>query len=251
MKKKWFALGMLPILLFAFSAAPARADADLAINVTTTVKADGSGTLDAEVSFSKNAVDWLLTLGMPGFSVDSMCSGFVMGENQSIAWKQESQPGGGTVCSSQATFANLEELKSLTGEYLSQATFTRLEITGGHFYYDLASNSEGATNFGPMSPITVGGSWILKVPGDLLDSNADKVNGLVLTWDLTKVAAGTHFRAESKLGGGLDPTVVIVGGILLLGCCCLVILIAGGAAFFFLRRRKASAAGAPQPAVGS
>ncbi len=242
MKKQWIALGMLPLLLFAFvpcSSVPA-GDADLTMMITTTVNTDGSGTLDAEVSFSKAALDFLKTIYPQYFSEDTLCSSFVMGANETIEWKQEDQPGGGMVCLSQQTFADLNELKSLTGEFISEATFETLEITGGHFYYDLVSNSESETPLGPMSLITLAAYWVLKVPGEVVSTNADEVQDLTLTWDLTKVAAGNHFRAESSLGGGLDPTPIIAGAVLLL-CCCLVILFAGGAAFFFLRKKKTAA----------
>jgi hypothetical protein len=162
-----------------------------------------------------------------------------MGTNEAVEWKQEDQSGGGAVCLSHQTFADLNELRSLTGEF-SGATFERLEITGGHFYYNLVSNSDNETALGPMSPITVAAYWVLKVPGEVVSTNAGKTDGLVLTWDMTKAGAGSHFSAESKLGGGLDPA-LIIAGIVLLMCCCLVILIAGAAAFFFLRRKKAAA----------
>jgi hypothetical protein len=242
MKKKWLVLGMLPLLLFAFvpSSPVLAGDADLTMKITTTVNTDGSGTLDAEVSFSKAALAFLKSIYPQSFSVDSMCSSFVTGANEAIEWEQEDQPGGGTVCLSQQTFADLNELKSLTGEFILEATFERLEISGGHFYYDLVSNSENETALGPMSPITMAAYWVLKVPGEVVSTNADEVQDLTLTWDLTKVGVGSHFHAECNLGGVFDPILMTAGAVLLL-CCCLVILIAGGAAFFFLRRKKSAA----------
>jgi hypothetical protein len=246
MLEKVLTLGLLSLLLPAFSAAPARAgEADLAIRITTTMNASGSGTVDAQISISKTAVDWFQSMGMPAAAVNSMCSGIVVDADQSITWKQEGQPSGGTICTAQIPFADLDELKSLSANLFTGGSFTRLEITGGRFYYDLEAITDYQSVAGPMAMITISADWILKVPGELVSSNADEVNGRVLTWDLTKVHSGNHLQAESKIGGGglagLDPAVTVVGILLLLGCCCVLVLIAAGAAFLILRRKNASA----------
>jgi hypothetical protein len=247
MSAKRFALGLLPLFLLAFSPAEARAgEADLAIRITTTVNTSGSGTLDAQVSISQTAIDWFRSLGMPQAAANTMCSAFVVDADKTITWKQEDQPAGGTLCSAEIPFADLDELKSLSESLFTGGTFARLEISGGRFYYDLAANTTFTSDFGPMSMITLAADWIVKVPGDLVDSNADEVNGRVLTWDLTKVKAGDHLQAESKIGGGglagLDPTASAIAAGLLLCCCCVVLLIAAVAAFLLLRRRNRSAA---------
>jgi hypothetical protein len=249
--KKHFLFPLLAlgsILLCAFSIAPkpaSQANPSMSVRFITDFKSDGSGGLSFEMELSKEFMALMKTYatGDNAFSCNTIF------QSSYDNWEMsEKERDGGLTCTAATTFADLDEYKTLiVGEYGS-ASFSRLEITGGHLYYDLIPDISGSSLFGEgqsMTVINVTASWILNMPGEIVDSNASETSGQTLTWDILKMNSESHIRAESMTGGGalgLDPTLMAFLIIGLLGCCCLVILIAGGAAFFFLRRKKTAPA---------
>jgi len=248
--KKHFLFTLLAlgsILLSAFSAAPApaaKADPSMSVRFITDFTSDGSGSLSFELELSKEMM--ALMKAAPGFDSDNACKTFF--ESSYDDWElTEKENDGALTCTVATTFADLDEYETVVvGEYGS-ASFTRLEISGGHLYYDLMPSLAGSSAFGELESgmgFDLEAHWILNMPGEVVDSNADEKSGQTLTWNILEMNASSHIRAESKTGGGgllgLDPTLTILAVIGLLGCCCFVILIAGGAAFFFLRRKKAA-----------
>ena len=213
----------------------------MAVRIVTDFKSDGSGGLSFEVELSKEMM--ALLKSAPGFDSSSGCKTFF--QSTYDKWEMsEKENDGALTCTASATFTDLDEYKTLVvGEYGS-ASFTRLEITGGHLYYDLIPGIAGSSllgEAGSAAGFDVTASWILNMPGEIVDSNASETSGQTLTWNLLEMNASSHIRAESKTGGGalgLDPTVMTLAVIGLLGCCCLILLIAAVAAFFILRKRN-------------
>jgi hypothetical protein len=252
--KKHFHIPLLAlgsILLCAFSVAPApapEANPSMAIRRITDFKSDGSGILSFELELSQEMM--ALLKSTPGFDDKNTCSTFF--ESAYDTWEiSEKNRDGVLTCTVETAFKDLDKYETLIAGDFSGASFSRLEITGGHLYYDLIPNIAGSSIFGEVQSgagIDVTASWILNMPGEIVDSNANETSGQTLTWDILKMNTASHIRAESKTGGsgvlGLDPTLTILAVIGLLGCCCLIILIAGGAAFFFLRRKKTAPAAA-------
>jgi hypothetical protein len=232
------------ILLSAFSAVPSPAEKtnpSMAVRFITDFKSDGSGGLSFEMELSKEMM--ALLKSAPGFDSSSGCKTFF--QSTYDKWEMsEKENDGALTCTASATFTDLDEYKTLVvGEYGS-ASFTRLEITGGHLYYDLVPDVAGSSLLGEAQGaggIDVSASWILNMPGEIVDSNASETSGQTLTWDLLKFNSTSHIRAESKTGGGalgLDPTLTALAVIGLLGCCCLIILIAAVVIFFVVRKRN-------------
>jgi hypothetical protein len=160
-------------------------------------------------------------------------------------------------CHYSRSFGDLEELKTQTVKVFSSAHFSRLEITGGHLFYDLAWNTDVSYQSTEDAPFTLQFLWILKMPGDVVSTNASQTSGRTLTWNLMTLNRSSHIQAESTLSSsilGIDPILAALGAFVLLGCCCVLLLAAGGAGFFLIRRKSASAnspvvadAGSPNP----
>ncbi len=233
------------VLLAALRSEPASAKApqpDLLVEITTTVNSDGSGTVDYRVDLSQSMMNLLKSA--PGFASDGMCDSYF--QFLTGSWeKDQTQMGGAVTCTAAASFADLQALIALAEANFPGAHFVRLEITGGHFYYDLAPNVSGSEFTGTVGenlPFEIQASWILNVPGDVVSSNADTVLGTKLTWDLLKLNSSSHITAESTVGGSggwaTDPTMIVLGIVALLGCCFLFLILAGVAAFFILRRKN-------------
>jgi hypothetical protein len=231
-------LAILSILLCAFSISPKMEEKpDIVIQITTEVGSDGSGEMKFEIIFSKEVLGVLK--GLPGFPQDQICGQFNLNLQGGEEWIEQ-ETDGALTCLATLPFADLDELEALTNDQFSGAHFDRLEIADGHFYYDLAANWTTAYDMGDLLPFGIEAWWIVKVPGDVVETNADKTSGRALTWNMLTMNQSSQLQAESKIGGGflgIDPTLTVVGGVLLLGCCCVVLLIAAGAAFFFLRRK--------------
>ncbi len=237
-------LALGSILLSAFSVAPLPAsevNPSMAVRFITDFKSDGSGGISFEMELSKEMM--ALLKSAPGFDSSSGCKTFF--QSTYDKWEMsEKESDGALTCTASTTFADLDEYKTLVvGEYGS-ASFTRLEITGGHLYYDLIPDIAGSSLLGEAqgaAGIDVVASWILNMPGEIVDSNASETSGQTLTWDILKMNSASHIRAESKTGGealGLDPTLTVFLVIGLLGCCCLIILIGAVVVFLVLRKRN-------------
>jgi hypothetical protein len=232
------------LALCAFSAAPAPAsetDPSMGVRITSDFTSDGSGTVSVEIALSQEFMALIKSFSVKDDAYT--CQTFF--ESAYDDWKTtEKDSDGALICTAETAFEDLDAYKHLVVGDFSGASFTRLEIDGGHLYYDLMPHMAGSSILGEMesgSGFDVEAYWILKMPGEIVDTNADEKVGQTLTWNILEMNAAAHIRAESKIGGGgvlgLDPALTILGVIGLLGCCCLVILIAGGAAFFFLRRK--------------
>jgi hypothetical protein len=232
-------LALCSLLLTSFSTAPpfvAEEEPALVIRITTTVNADESGTFKLEIVLTKELLG--MFGGFPEMVQGSVCENFSTGIEDFPAMT-ESEGDGSIICSALKSFDDLEGLQAITEDSFDAGTFQRLEIDGGRFYYDLAANMDYAFTWETGMPFGIEAWWIIRAPGDVVDTNADTVSGHMLSWDLTTMNSASHMQVESKIGGDgeLDPTLLAAGGILSLGCCCIVVLIAAGAGFILIRKK--------------
>ena len=243
MKKHIFftALALSSLLLSAFSAAPAPAaeeDPSMGIQIVSDFNSDGSGKLSFEIELSQEFMTLMKSFG--GDDADFTCETFF--ESSYDEWNMtETNRDGALVCTAETSFEDLDEYENLVLGDFSDASFTRLEIKDSRFYYDLNPKMAGSSAFGELDEgmgFDVEVYWILKMPGEVVDSNADETNGQTLTWNVLEMNSSAHIRAESKTGGAVDPTLTILAVLGLLCCCGLVVVIAAVVLFLILRKKK-------------
>jgi hypothetical protein len=232
-------------LLCGFSIPPAsagEADASMTFTVTSSFNSDGSGDISVAVALSQGLMAMLKSY--PGFDEDTICDSFA--ESGYDNWEgSEQKTDGAVTCLEENPFADLEAYEDLITGDLSGGSFTRLEIEDGRLYYDLMPNIGGSSVFSEMGQglgFDIEAYWVLKMPGEVMDSNSDENSGQTLTWNLLEMNSAAHIRAESKTGGGMDPTLIILGIIGLLLCCGLVVVVAAVIVFIVLRKKKAPSA---------
>jgi hypothetical protein len=247
MKKQtpFLQLAILSLLLCGFTIrppAPKAEDLSMAMRYTTTVKSDGSGSIEADVSMSKDLVD--LIEGQGGTQIS--CS--LLSETTTLDLKDKSQ-GGNLHCVGTIDFSNLDELIDLT-EHELNASVNRIEIKDKHFNYDVRTSGGFSST---ESTIKTEALWILVLPGTPGENNADTVSGRTLTWDLSKTTSSTHLAAECAIssGGflGMDTTTMMIAAMALLSCCCILVLVIAVVAFVLMRRKKSPSAEIAAPAA--
>jgi hypothetical protein len=225
------------VFLPAFSVPPRTAVRDqssVAIEITTTVNADGSGTFAIRVVLYKDLLALLRSL--PDFSTADLCDR-IMREVGEFPETAETERDGILTCTASIPFTDLEGLKAATEQVFDSGSFARLEIAGGRFYYDLAAALDSPAPWEAELGFGVTAWWIVDVPGEVVDTNADKAGSGTVSWDLTTLNGAAHMQVESDLGSsGTDPVQLAAGAFLLLGFCCVVLLGAGVAGFFLLRK---------------
>jgi hypothetical protein len=234
-------LAAFSILLCAFSVAPrpgSQAKPSITMQITSMVGSGGAGTFKLEVILSKEVMAVLKSL--PNFPETKVCSQFNANLPGVSGWTEKAQDGGLT-CTASAPFADLDGLRSITKQEFSTGSFDRLEIAGGHFYYDFAPNIGSSFTWDANLPFGVDAWWIVEVPGSVVSTNADVKSGRTLKWNMMTMNGSTHIRAESTLSStvlGIDSSLAVIGTLCLLACCCVIILIAGGLGIFLIRRKK-------------
>jgi hypothetical protein len=234
-------LAAFSILLCAFTVSPrpdSQAKPSITMQVTSVVGSGGDGTFKMEVILSKEVIALLKSL--PNFPETKVCSQFNANLQGVSGWTETAQDGGIT-CTASTPFTDLDELRSITKQAFGNGSFDRLEIAGGHFYYDLAANIGSSFTWDATMPFGLDAWWIVEVPGNVISTNADVKSGRTLKWNLMTMNGSTHIQAESTLSStvlGLDSTLAVIGTLCLLACCCFIILIAGGLGIFLIRRKK-------------
>jgi len=234
-------LAAFSILLCAFSVSPlpgTQAKPTITIQITSVVGSGGDGTFKIEVILSKEVIALLKSL--PNFPETKVCSEFNVNLQGVSGWTETNQDGGLT-CTASTPFTDLDGLRSITKQVFSNGSFDRLEIAGGHFYYDFAPNIGSSFTWDANMPFGLDAWWIVEVPGNVVSTNADAKSGRTLKWNLMTMNDSTRIRAESTLsstGLGIDSTLAVIGTLCLLVCCCVIILIIGGLGIFLIRRKK-------------
>jgi hypothetical protein len=236
-------IAILSLLLSGFTlrpSAPKAEDYNMSFHFTTTVKSNGSGTVEVEIIVSKDLVDLLNS----GSSNNIDCGAFTFTFDLS-----DKSQGGNLHCAGTEEFADMDELINITENKLN-ATVGRIEIKDKHFYYDIRTGGGVSSS---SSQINVEALWILVLPGTPGDNNADTVSGHTLTWDLSKTSSSTHLTAECALGGGgflgMDTTTMMIVAAVMMSCCCVLLLIVAAVVFLVMRRKKTPSADVAAPAV--
>jgi len=203
-------------------------------NFVTDIDASGSGTFTQEIGFSPDEAS------MAGLSdTGDFCGAQIPASElpPNTAIRQETR-GEETWCIYETPFASLDELRSIYGRM--DVGIVDLRIEDGQASYNVSVDPGSDSTVSSFTDIY----WIVKMPGDVTDTNSIEVDGNTLRWRLTPgVLTSTY--AYSDVGGNTVWWVVGIG----LACLCLVVVIGIGAAVFFLLRRKKAGAAAPAPAA--
>jgi hypothetical protein len=250
MNAKRFFAWLLPaaLALCAFGRPPApRPDSnpDVLFQFLTVVNADGSAEFHYNLKYSKAQVQ--KNMDRAEYPEDQMCAKTTADLEASIGEFKQEKHGDEVWCTYAMTFDNLQGLNNHLEDDFS-VRVGRQEIRDGKYYLDLSwSRFPCTTN----DPAQFSCEWAVRAPGAVSSSNATRVEGNTLLWDMSAPGAVYHFTAETGVGG-FDPTVLILIMILLCGCCGTLLLIAAGVGvFLYLRRRNATAvpAAADSPAA--
>ena len=163
----------------------------------------------------------------------------------------QEQRGDETWCVATQPFKDLNELRSIYGEF-GNVQINQLAVTDGHFTYDINVDMTDLTTEGIdpslLNSVNLEFTWSLSLPGAIGDNNADSVNGKQLTWSLTPGEIA-HLHAESVRsslpailppvtgGSGSFPNwlVLVVIGLLCLGA---LIIVVAAVVFVLVRRRS-------------
>lgn len=233
---------LLPAALVLCAAGPAPAPRpdphpDVLFQFLTVVNADGSAEFHYNLKYSKAQVQ--KNMDRAEYPEDQMCAETTADLEAGIGEFKQEKHGDEIWCTYAMTFDNLQGLNNHLEDDFS-LTVGRQEIREGKFYLDLSwSRFPCTTN----DPAQFSCEWAVRAPGAVASSNATRVEGNTLLWDMSAAGAVYHFTAETAVGG-FDPTVVILVTILLCGCCCTILLIAAGVGLFiYLRRRNAAGPG--------
>jgi hypothetical protein len=240
-------LAACSILLCAFSVSPRpglQSKPMMTMQVTSVVGSSGSGTFKMELILSKEAM--ALLKSVPNFNQSNLCSGTNLNLAGASEWTQ-TEADGGITCLSNKPFANLDGLRTITHQAFNNGSFNRLEIRGGHLYYDFSADMGATFQQDASLPFGIEAWWIVEVPGSVVSTNADVKDGRILKWNLLKMSGQSRVTVESTVDNGSSTTIAIVA-FLLCGCCLVILLIGGGiAAYLILRNRKPSPAAPEQP----
>lgn len=223
-----------------------------ALQINTTLRADGSGEMRTEMGFNQEEQQALTGLGS---SPEAFCADMQADEGLDASLPISVETRGSEVwCIITAPFASLDELRTLYSG-MGGVTINALSISGGEVLYDVSVTMSEAETEG-FGEVKLDYRWQVTLPGRITDHNADTVDGNTLTWNVglgrSVNARATANASGSTLGPGqsaLGPGEWLIIAISLLCCCGLLVIIAGGVVFFVMRRRQAApGSGAPPSA---
>jgi hypothetical protein len=110
-------------------------------------------------------------------------------------------------------------------------------------YYDISLDLSGDS-----APMGTEISWVVTLPGNIIENNATQQEGNTLTWTLLGGQIN-NIRAVSEVGGfnlGDNTILYIAGGAAFLCLCCFVPLVIVVVVFFVLRKKKETAPEEPR-----
>ena len=204
------------------------------INMVTEINKEGAGVYRNEFGFTAEDEAALAEFDS---SLDDFCNDVGEDMPEGATFYKETRNKDETWCVFESRFDSIDGLKSIYGE--TETRINQLDLTEGQLTYDLSLDLSGDEN-PELTQTKI--SWVVKMPGKILESNATEQNGNTLTWTLTP-GKQNDIRAVSEVGGinlGGDWIWYLLGGGAFLCLCCFVPLIIAGAAFFLIRRKKTS-----------
>jgi hypothetical protein len=227
-----------------------------ALQINTTLRADGSGEMRTEMGFNQEEQQALSGLGT---SPEAFCADMQADEGLDADLPVTVETRGSEVwCIITAPFASLDELRSLYSG-MGGVTVNALSLSGGELVYDVSvvmaeSETEG------FGEVQLDYRWQVTLPGQVTDHNADAVDGTTLTWNVglgrsvnARATANASGGGLGGLGGGQDGPGGLGRGewliiaLSLLCCCGLLVVIVGGVVFFVMRRRQSAPGSAALP----
>jgi hypothetical protein len=209
------------------------------VNIITEIDKDGSGTYIQEIGFQGDEA----SMAGLGDSGDDFCAQQNTDLLPGTTIRQETRNEDETWCIYETPFASLDELRTY---YSATDTWINdLSIQDGVLTYDIALDMSGDSG----APMGADMYWIVEMPGNVTNHNADEQDGNTLKWNLL-LGAENNIYAVSEVGGlslgGNTVWYILGGGAVLCLCCILPITIA--VVVFVLVRRKKGQDGVEKPA---
>ena len=206
-------------------------------NLVTDIKSDGSGMWSMEYIMTQDE------LSSYGYTLtDSFCAEDLemdLSDMPPGTTMRQEERGDEVACIFETTFASLEELRAIYVDM--DSTVSSLEFRDNKFYYDIDIDMGSTDTMGFMI------YWIVKMPGNVTETNATTQEGNTLTWTAPTEGAFNAYAVSSV--GGLSSTWWWVIGISSL-CCCFIIIVAVVVLIIVLNKKKKNKAAAPAvPAV--
>ena len=203
-----------------------------------------SGTI--EIVWTTTAEEAQMLQSMGSGTVEDMCNEMKsdMGkESENVTVEFSTDDNGNNICTVRGPFNSLQDLQDAYGE---EVTVNRIGEENGKFYYDITYDSS-ADDLGGLGTGPIALHWRVTMPGKVLESNGDKVEGNTVTWNLSG-SGEHHLRAVSKIGGfNLDSKTL--GLLALCLCLPLLLLIVAVIVWLVVRKKKqtqSTAAVAPE-----
>ncbi len=212
------------------------------VNFITAIENNGSGTYVQEIGFQGDEAS------MAGLSAGD--ESFCATQNQELppntSIRQETRNETETWCIYESRFESLDALKAIYG--MTDTRINDISLDDGRMTYDISLDLSGDGG----APMGAEISWIVKLPGTVVETNATQQDGNTLTWTLVGGQVN-DIRAVSEVGGfNLGGNIgYILGGGAFLCLCCFVPIILAGIAFLVLRKKKESAPEVMEPASRS
>lgn len=213
------------------------------VNFITTIDNNGSDTYVQEIGFQGDEAS------MAGLSAGD--ENFCVAQNQELppntSIRQETRNETEIWCIYESSFESLEALKTIYG--MTDTRINDISLVDGKMTYDISLDLSGDDG----APTGVEISWIVKLPGTIVETNAIQQVGNTLTWTLVGGQVN-DIRAVSEVGSfslGDINIGYILGGAAFLCLCCFVPIIIAGIVFFLLRRKKELASEVTESVSGS
>jgi hypothetical protein len=208
-------------------------------NVEATLNADGTGTVLYEIGLDDEAEGLLLQNVDPFEDVP-----------EGAATRTEER-GDMTYYIASLSFADAADLTGLMTEEESAvfstftATFSETKVTVRGTTQDTGGGLLGDSELEGFDPglieESVSATVRIRMPGKVLESNADSADGNTLSWQVPLFGSPIEVRAESDPtqsgggGGGFPAWLIVV----------IVLVLAAGVAYFVLNQRRSAPATAP------
>lgn len=159
----------------------------------TTVRPDGSGEYREEIGYNPEELN--------KENPKTFCQ---PGDNPKIRITKERR-GEDTWCVATQTFANMRELRAIYGgiklDSTNTVTVNQVEMKDRTVYYDIN------VDWTSLPTTVVDIQWRVSLPGKVVDSNADKVEGNALLWSFREKRI-RNLRAVSSLFVILPPITI-------------------------------------------
>ncbi len=203
------------------------------VNFITDIENNGSGTYAQEIGFQGDEAT------MAGLSAGD--ENFCAKQNEQLppntSIRQETRNENETWCIYESSFESLESLKAIYG--ITDTRINDISLADGKLTYDISLDLSGDSS----APMGADISWIVTLPGKIIETNATQQEGNTLTWTLLGGQVN-NIRAVSEVSGfnlSNNTILYIAGGTAFLCLCCFVPLVIAAVIFFVLRKKKDSA----------